>query len=400
MLSALAAVQTPVLASGRVRVVNHSALYTNGSLDIATHEPTPSFDPGDEALEHLRSEGYVVIRAVANASELEVAKRLLWEFVEKAGVGADRHAPSSWLNLLPNTFGIVWSHGVGQSQFMWYLRTRPRLLRAFARFWRTEPEDLISSFEGFSFFPPSQLEHEWSPLAESWFHTDQNAASRPGLQTIQSFISLWEQDESTGGFVVVPRSHLQHDAVTRRVYRSRPATPPEQQFLMIPPNDRVLTRGSAPRLVRVSAGDAVLWDSRVVHCNTPRLTAGETPPDADGAPRPARLVGYVSLAPRDKASETVLYERQQGFPEGLTCTHWPFDVSCLDTPTQRGEHISAPMLHPSQLVKALIGFPLEAKVDRDSAIARLRHSGEQKHELRRRLTSHRKRDRRKRDLRL
>ena len=58
--------------------------------------------------------------------------------------------------------------------------------------------------------------------------------SRPGRQTVQSFTSLYDQDASTGAFVVVPRSHKRHKQVTKRVYRARPDTPDEQQFLMLP----------------------------------------------------------------------------------------------------------------------------------------------------------------------
>lgn len=103
----------------------------------------PTFDPGEEALDYLRREGYVVIRSVANASELALAKSLLWDFIEGAGVGAHRNDPSSWRLLRPNQYGIIWFYGVGQSKFMWFLRTRPRLLRAFTDFWGTE--ELLTS---------------------------------------------------------------------------------------------------------------------------------------------------------------------------------------------------------------------------------------------------------------
>ena len=44
-------------------------------------------------------------------------------------------------------------------------------------------------------FPPERVESAWR-LGEAWFHTDQNAASRPGLQTVQSFTSLFDQEPS------------------------------------------------------------------------------------------------------------------------------------------------------------------------------------------------------------
>ena len=93
--------------------------------------------------------------------------------------------------------------------------------------------DLITSFEGFSMFPPAAEEPVWD-VATSWFHTDQNAASRTGLQTVQSLTSLFEQDEHSGGFVVLPRSWAAHGALSRRVMAARPETSAEQARLPSP----------------------------------------------------------------------------------------------------------------------------------------------------------------------
>ena len=88
------------------------------------------------------------------------------------------------------------------------------------------------------------------------------------------------QDEHTGAFVVVPRSHDDHLGVTQRVYEDK-WIDPDTQFLMVPPNDQILlgTTHPPPHVVRVRAGDSVLWDSRTVHCNTPPMrNRGAAPP--------------------------------------------------------------------------------------------------------------------------
>ena len=64
-------------------------------------------------------------------------------------------------------------------------------------------------------FPPASVEDEWpSPRAGS-------TPTRAGLQTIQSFTSLYDQDEHTGAFVVVPRRASDHLGVTQRVYEDK-----------------------------------------------------------------------------------------------------------------------------------------------------------------------------------
>jgi len=258
------------------------------------------------------------------------------------------------VNAQPNQYGIVWTHGVGQSRLAWFIRTRPRLLQMFTEFWRTS--DLIASFEGFSFLPPTSAEASWR-LAEAWFHTDQNARTRPGLQTIQSFTSLYDQDETTGAFVVVPRSWRQHAEVTGRIYQGTNPPDDDQQFLMLPPNDPVLLAPRQPHLIRVRAGDAVLWDSRTVHCSTPSLRRSSTSGDSAEPTkrRPARVVVYGSFVPRQRAADKVLLARQRAAASQRTCTHWPFDMSCLDVPRAYGERPSDPLLDFGPLERQLIG---------------------------------------------
>ncbi|EOD39882.1 hypothetical protein EMIHUDRAFT_108856 [Emiliania huxleyi CCMP1516] len=375
-------------AARRLTVVPQPALTDaeTGAFTVNASVVVPRFDPGPKALDFLRREGYVVIRDVLNASDLALARRLFWAFVE--GAGASSADPASWRRALsPNQYGIAWGLGAGQSRLMWHVRTRPRLLQMFALVWGTD--DLLTSFEAFSLLPPREAEAGWS-LAESWFHTDQNGRSRPGLQTVQSFTSLWPQDERSGAFVVVPRgafvvvpqSHARHEALTRRVYAARPGTSDEQQFLMVPSGDRLLATPHPPHLVRcgawrdaVGAGDAVLWDSRTVHCNTPPLLAGggeaaraaearggeaaeaeaaeaeaaeaeaaeavmgaeeEAGQEIEGR-RPGRVVAYASFAPRSRADSRTVVQRQRAFASGQTCTHWPFEMTCLEPPQAVGE---------------------------------------------------------------
>ena len=188
---------------------------------------------------------------------------------------------------------------------------------------------------------------------------------------------------------------------------------------MLPGDDPVLSAPHPPHLVRCEAGDAVLWDSRTVHCNTPPLLAprgggehagspagekstsrrasdahergparaseersgegggegggdggGEcgggdgasTPPEpepepeAEADPRPGRLVAYASFAPRSRASDSVLAQRQRAFELGQTCTHWPFELTCLEPPRAMGEAPSDQLLDPGELHRRLVGY--------------------------------------------
>lgn len=355
----------------RFPVVPHRGLYVNGSFHVRTATDVPRFEPGQEAVEYLRREGYVVLANVMDQAEVAHARELFWSFLEGVDVQPPirRDEPLTWARVKPNTYGIVWGHGSGQSRLMWFVRSRPRLLRFFELFWNTS--DLIGSLEGFSFFPPEEAAASWQ-LGEAWLHTDQNGRSRPGLQTIQSATTLWPQDESSGGFVVVPRSWKKHGALTNRIYARSPRTPPSQQFLMVPPDDPLLYKPRRPRLLTTDAGDAVVWDSRTVHCSTPPLArrrldrqppadaatggpAAETEAVAEAA-RPARAVAYCSLAPRERASESVILERQAALAAQQTCTHWPFDATCLPPPANANERAADGVRCVDARAKRFIGL--------------------------------------------
>ncbi|KAJ1636256.1 hypothetical protein T492DRAFT_960676 [Pavlovales sp. CCMP2436] len=320
-------------ALASVSAVGQTRLLVGGHSDATlTYEEfeAPRLTPGSpEATAHLRAHGYVVLAGVLNATELQMARELQWEFMEGSGKGIRRAEPTTWHRIKTNQYGIVWGSGAGQSAFMWYIRSAPRLVGAFAALWGIDSLELLTSFEGIGMFPPVELEASWgSPLAEGWFHTDQNGLSRPGLWTLQSFTSLFDQDATTGAFVVVPGSHLGHRGVTKRALAEAPGTPRSQQFLMVSPDDPVLT-ASPPRLIRCKAGDSVVWDSRTVHCNTPggaqRLsTVTEAP-----KPELRRVAAYVSMAPRYRATEQTILLRKRAVLLSQSCTHWPFEATCV-----------------------------------------------------------------------
>eukprot|EP00656_Telonema_subtile_P008249 TRINITY_DN13861_c0_g1_i2.p2 TRINITY_DN13861_c0_g1~~TRINITY_DN13861_c0_g1_i2.p2 ORF type:complete len:193 (-),score=36.38 TRINITY_DN13861_c0_g1_i2:113-691(-) len=148
------------------------------------------------------------------------------------------------------------------------------------------------------------------------------------------------RDRSTGGLVVLPGSHHQHEAMCARAS----AVPEQGDFVVVPPNDPVLHAGGPARFVCAAAGDMILWDSRTVHCNTPAPAAlagalGASAEDAspDGGWQLIRQVGYVCMTPKSLASTEVLEARREGFVNNVSCSHWPHRFvaaghALMDTP--------------------------------------------------------------------
>lgn len=90
---------------------------------------------------------------------------------------------------------------------------------------------------------------------------------------MQGLVSLYDATPSTGGLTVLPGTHLEHEAFVERLHRESCT-----DFVRIPKSDPFLTsKAYRPLLVTCKAGDLLLWDSRLVHCNTPAHV--DTPPE-------------------------------------------------------------------------------------------------------------------------
>ena len=336
------------------------------TIDFDTR--TPRFDAETEVwdgVEFLRRHGYAVFKDVGTAQQVQAGVGLMWDYLEALGVGIKRSAPSTWGSIPTNEYGILLQFGIGQSDAMWHIRLLPNIHKIFAAVWGTD--DLIVDFGGAVIFRPlvpNCTRWRWR-TAESWFHVDQNAKSRPGMQTIQGAFMLSRQTPDTGGLVIVPESWKHHEGVTRRATEYWGADDDQNHFLLIPPGDMVLN--VRPRFVAAEEGDLVLWDSRTVHCNTAGTSIsteesetsrmGTTADGESKAEPPAhpfrcnlstaftnitrlkRLAALVSMAPRSMATEKVLAQRRQAVRHGQTTTHWPF-LFVADDPGPPQQNIS------------------------------------------------------------
>ena len=310
----------------------------------------------------LRRHGYAVFKNVGTPQQVDTGVDLMWDYLEALGVGIQRSAPSTWDSIPTNEYGILLQFGIGQSDAMWHIRSLANVHKIFSAVWGTE--ELIVDFGGAVIFRPlvpNCTAQRWR-TAESWFHVDQNAKSRPGMQTIQGAFMLSNQTPDTGGLIIIPESWKHHEGLVHRATKYWGVNDDNNHFLLVPPGDKVLA--VRPRFVAAEEGDLVLWDSRTVHCNTAGtsvlteskeveeeeevvvVTSGSISTTADwqsmAAPathhgsrcnastafanitRLKRLAALVSMAPRSMATEQVLVQRRQAVRHGQTTTHWPF----------------------------------------------------------------------------
>ena len=301
-------------------------------------------------LQHLDEHGYAVIaNVVPTQSDIEHAKTLFWEFAEKASPQLKRYDVSTWDNenwLTPKlaSAGIIGSPEFSHSEFTWYGRQLPKVRKAFSAVWNHCPEeDLIVSYDAGNAFRPWQINPSWTTKG-NWWHTDQNSLikdkQRKGKVCIQGLITYMDVDADTiGGFCCIPGTHVHHsDMCERTPYAHQNLT----DYVKIDPMDPLLT--SAPAILPLAkGGDLIIWDSRLIHANTPGLKAPYNDPENPILSPPKkiwtkkiplgieeekkdmllRLVTYVCMVPRHFATPSALDTKKLAFLQGKAAFHWP-----------------------------------------------------------------------------
>ena len=202
---------------------------------------------------------------------------------------------------------------------MWSVRANRHVKRVYSQVWNTNA--LLVSFDGCGLYRDWRHNPEWKTKS-AWYHVDQNPRMKPNRCCVQGSVSLTDQNESTGGMIVFPGTH---DRFSQMLDLARRPT----DFITVPASHPILDRGQAiGRLVQCRAGDLVLWDSRLVHCNNPAFVTEELPRDA-----PVdllRIVAYVSMSPASfvygQTLDQFRKKRKELFRENCTLNHWSTEL--------------------------------------------------------------------------
>lgn len=296
----------------------------NSSAVPAKHFPmtvVPHFDPADHVgiKEHLDREGYAVVSSILNVIELQCARDLFWRWAESVGDGTlSRHDESTWTTSWPVAVdgGVMPWQGSGQSEFAWFIRSRPALGNVYASLWGTD--ELLVSFDAVSAWRPWGRDLDWKPNFREkdggWFHVDQ-CPDRNTFECVQGLVDILGTDAAGGGgFTVVPRSHVLFGS-WRTDHSDLVDTFMGGDYFEPPQDHTCLQKAIVPR---TCPGDIVLWDSRTMHCSSP----GPEPPQTWNS-RLARLVSYVCFTPAVRADEHCLNRRRTAVRDGITMTHVP-----------------------------------------------------------------------------
>jgi hypothetical protein len=274
-----------------------------------------------ETFEFLRAHGYVVIPDVLTAEECDSFIVDVWTWLESLGKGITQHnvsswAPKQWIQMI---HGIIKEYGIGQQQFMWNLRTHKEVVRVFQKLWGDER--LVCSFDGMSLHRPKELvptiqsvtKREDIDKPTDWMHLD-HTPENPH-ESVQAFVSLYENTAEDGCLLVYEGSHLLFDEFfAARAENEKVA---KHNWYKLTPRNHEWFASRHCRLVRVAApkGCMVLWNSKTVHSSAFALE--------DRVKPVMRMVLYVCMVPRLYVDAKTQKKRRIMVLEGRTSSHSP-----------------------------------------------------------------------------
>ncbi|CAF3110136.1 unnamed protein product [Rotaria sp. Silwood2] len=307
----------------KLKIINDSSVdYDVTSPRFFVH----NIEELQQGIEYLNEHGYAIFSNILTNDEVNNGVDLLWKYLEslRHPYHIQRNNPETWDKPWPGMphVGLVNDEGIGQSEFMWFLRGNPNIKKVFSHIWNSN--ELFVSFDGAGCFRNWHLNIKWK-TSSSWYHCDQNPFKKPDRCSIQGLVSLTDSDESTGGFVVVPDSHKYFSEL-----KSRTKERLWGDYVTIRNQDPLLEK-LHPRLVKCKAGDLIVWDSRSIHCNTPAIVNKEK----NNQSELLRIVAYICMSPLSmfvpemdefKTLEEFRQLREQYVRDKATCTHWPLEL--------------------------------------------------------------------------
>lgn len=228
---------------------------------------------------HWTSKGYVIVRQVVPAANVERLVDLLWTFEEK-----DPRDPLSWyapqrrphkMKELNDTGMVeIYNH-----QFLWDNRQEQRVYDAFVDIW--DREDLWVTIDRANLNPPKIT--EGSP--HGFIHWDVDTSIRPPPIGVQGVLSLAKQDGAVGGFQCAPDLFRDFEAWVK--------TQPADRDPMHPD-----TKGYRIENVEMEAGDLLIFNSLLAHGVRPNHSGNRV-----------RIAQYISMHPADFDNESERQER-------------------------------------------------------------------------------------------
>lgn len=304
------------------------------SLPVFDFSVAESFTK-DDVQHTIDGVGAVIFRCAMTADDVEECKKLFWDWIEGTAEGKENGVSCIhhdtifgkwWDSLCFDRSGVFTGGSVQQSRLMWYGRTLPNVRRAFEHVWGYPEEQMLCSFDGCGAFREPVVQspfsvwgyrlppfiHRDAVTKESWIHSDQHGPER----TFQGVLNVYPTNDTTGGTVIVPGSHHTFSKWNHLLCERRDGRGSKEH------DDCYAQLEKQGILVDLKAGDLLIWDSRVAHCNTCVRGLDSSSYSGDIL---RRLALYITMEPKSQADNRTRTRalRAKAIREGFGGGHRP-----------------------------------------------------------------------------
>lgn len=247
---------------------------------------------------YINDNGFVVFKNILILTELEEAKQLFKKNWSEVTPNFKWDDITTWKT---DNCPMIWSkgsvvyNGFGQSEFMWYLRTKSNIKKPFDILYNDD--NLAVSFDGASVFLSTQQK------SERWLHIDQNPEKHEVCY--QGSFNILPVNDNSAGFIIVPGSHKSYS----------PNVSHSKDWILIDDNDEHQFR--VKKLI-IPANCLTIWNSKTIHANTgiSKKKGSKHIFNLD------RITSYISFQPKIRISKQIQKDRIDAYKASITTSHW------------------------------------------------------------------------------
>lgn len=234
---------------------------------------------------HWQTFGFVVVRQVVPAANVERLVKLLWEFQEM-----DPDDVSTWnaAQLRQHAMKELNNSGMVEiyhHQALWDNRQEQRLYDAFVDIW--DDERLWVTIDRANLNTPNRSGRAFG----GFIHTDVDTTLDPLPVNVQGVLSLVDVDGETGGFQCVPELFRTLEAWRERQPAGRDGFKPEVEGFEVYP-------------VPMKAGDLLIFNSLLAHGIRPNTSENKV-----------RMAQYIAMTPAAEENQSLRERRVESWRE-------------------------------------------------------------------------------------
>ena len=294
--------------------------------------------PNENWLNDLHEKGYCIVQ-IPNWDP--AFTDIFFEFLESCCEDFRSDDISTWKpSNLPILLHGILKHYFGHTEFQW--KIRELCAPIFAEIFECDVNDLLCSFDGGCFLSSTNKNEYF----KQWIHNDQQRIYRD-FCCVQGIVNFVNNDFEDGGLVLVEGSHTIFNEYMNKHPSSGIVWEPADM------SDKLLSERNLIKIC-APAGHLILFDSRTFHCNVSPF---------ENSKMKFRMCTYISMQPRNRATQKELEKRVKLYEKGRMSGHWTYGSWFKETaehPRTYGNQNNKPQIiqiaELNDLRKRLIGY--------------------------------------------